>query len=67
MPRMNGMEATKLIKEEFPAIRVLIWSGYVSPAVISEARRVGADGYFLKDSSLEELVVAVRAMHHGEP
>jgi two-component system, NarL family, response regulator NreC len=67
MPRINGMEATKLIKEEFPAIKVLIWSGYVSPDVISEARRVGADGYFLKDSSLEELVVAVRAMHQGEP
>jgi DNA-binding NarL/FixJ family response regulator len=39
----------------------------VSPGVISEARRVGADGCFLKGSGLEEILVAVRAMHQGEP
>ena len=63
MPRMNGLQATKLIKEQFPGIKVLILSGDESTGVILEARRVGADGYILKGSGLEELVAAVRAMH----
>jgi DNA-binding NarL/FixJ family response regulator len=67
MPRMDGLQATKLIKEEFPEIKVLIVSSYDSPGIISEARRVGGDGYFLKGSDLEELLEAVRAMHQGEP
>lgn len=67
MPRMNGLEATKLIKEQFPETKVLMVSNDDSPSVISEARRVGADGYFLKGSDLDELLAAVRAMHQGEP
>jgi DNA-binding NarL/FixJ family response regulator len=63
MPRMNGLQATKLIKEQFPEIKVLILSGDESTGIILEARRVGADGYFLKGSGLEEIVAAVRAMH----
>jgi two-component system, NarL family, response regulator NreC len=67
MPRLDGLQATKLIKEEFPAVKVLIVSSYESPGVISEASRVGADGYVLKGSSLEELLQAVREMHQGKP
>jgi DNA-binding NarL/FixJ family response regulator len=67
MPRINGLQATKSIKEEFPEIKVLILSSYESPDIILDARKVGVDGYFLKGSGLEELLATVRAMHQGEP
>ena len=66
MPRVNGLKATQTIKEELPKTKVLIVSAYEDPLFISEAVRVGADGYVLKLSPLSELLDAIRRVLRGE-
>src|SRR5918993_3137900 len=60
MPKVNGLEATQMIKEELPTTKVLIWSAYEDPLLTSEAVRAGADGYVLKLSLVQELLDAIR-------
>ena len=66
MPKMNGFEATQMIKEELPTTKVLIWSAYEDPLLVSDAVRAGADGYVLKLSPVQELVDAIRGVLGGE-
>ena len=66
MPRVNGLKATQTIKEELPKTKVLIVSAYEDPLFISQAVRVGADGYVLKLSPLSELLDAIRRVLRGE-
>lgn len=66
MPKMNGFEATQMIKEELPTTKVLIWSAYEDPLFVSEAVRAGADGYVLKLSLLQEQLAAIRGVLGGE-
>src|SRR5829696_1904601 len=66
MPKMNGLEATRTIKEELPTTKVLIVSAYEDPGLDSEAVRAGADGYVLKLSLVQELVAAIRGVLRGE-
>ena len=66
MPKVNGLEATQTIKEELPTTKVLIWSAYEDPLVVSDAVRAGADGYVLKLSPVQELVDAIRGVLRDE-
>jgi DNA-binding NarL/FixJ family response regulator len=66
MPKVNGFEATRIIKEELPTTKVLIVSAYEDPLLVSEAVRAGADGYVLKLSPMQELVDAIRGVLGGE-
>ena len=66
MPKVNGLEATRTIKEELPTTKVLIVSAYEDPRLDSEAVRAGADGYVLKLSPLLELLDAIRGVLRGE-
>jgi DNA-binding NarL/FixJ family response regulator len=67
MPRVNGFEATRQIKEERGATRVLIVSNYENVGFISEAMRAGAEGYIPKLTPLNEFLKAVRGALEGEP
>jgi DNA-binding NarL/FixJ family response regulator len=66
MPKVNGLEATRTIKEELPTTKVLIVSAYEDPLFVSEAVRAGADGYVLKLSPVQELLDAIRGVLRGE-
>jgi DNA-binding NarL/FixJ family response regulator len=66
MPKMNGLGATQTIKEELPTTKVLIWSAYEDPLLVSEAVRAGADGYLLKFSLMQEQLEAIRGVLRGE-
>ena len=66
MPTVNGLEATQMIKEELPTTKVLIWSAYEDPVLVSESVRAGADGYVLKLSPVQELLDAIRGVLRGE-
>ena len=66
MPKVDGLEATQIIKEELPTTKVLIVSAYEDPLLTSEAVRAGADGYVLKLSVVQELVDAIRGVLRGE-
>ena len=67
MPRMNGFEATRLIKEELCETKVLIMSAYDNDGFVLEAMRAGAEGYVLKLAPLREILEAVRGVLKGEP
>lgn len=66
MPKMNGIEATTKIKEEFPEISVLILTAHVDQRVLLDAVRAGAAGYVLKGDDNDKLLGAVRAVLNGE-
>jgi len=66
MPRVDGFEATRRIKEEVGTTKVLIMSAYNDHEYVSEAIRAGAEGLVLKLASLKELHEAVREVLCGE-
>jgi DNA-binding NarL/FixJ family response regulator len=65
MPVMNGVEATGIIKEKNPAIKIIMLSTYDEDDYVREALRHGAVGYLLKDISPTELIAAIRALQSG--
>ena len=65
MPNMNGLEATKLIRSEFPTTRVLILTVHTNKEYVLQIIRSGAQGYVLKDASPAELVRAVESVDGG--
>jgi DNA-binding NarL/FixJ family response regulator len=66
MPRLNGFDATRRLKVELPATKVLILSGHEDPFFRSEAAKAGADGYGLKLASLQEIRETIRRVLQGE-
>ena len=66
MSKVNGFEATRIIKEELPPTKVLLVSAYKGEALTSKAIVAGADGYLLKLCPLQELLEAIRAVIQGE-
>jgi len=66
MPGMSGIDLTRLIKTNYPAIRVLILSMYNSEEFIFNAINAGAKGYLPKNTSRKELIDAIRAVVRGE-
>lgn len=65
MPIMDGVESTKIIKERYPDIKVLILTTFNEDEYIFEGLKNGADGYLLKDISSEELVRAIETVYEG--
>ncbi len=66
MPIMNGIHATKEIKEKYPDTKVLVLTTYDADAWLFDAIRNGADGYLLKDTSREMLIDAIQEVHEGK-
>ena len=60
MPELDGIEATRRIKERFPHIKVLVLT--VHDAYIDMALAAGADSYLLKDSGRQKLLQAIREL-----
>lgn len=65
MPVMDGVEATRIIKEKYPKVKVLILTTFDDDEFIIEALKGGAVGYILKDLSSEKLVTAIIDAHNG--
>src|ERR687893_836220 len=66
MPVMDGLEATRRIKEEMPRVGVVMVTMHENPDYLFEAIKAGAAGYVLKDASGERLLGAVRRTLEGE-
>src|SRR6185437_6747812 len=66
MPRMGGVEATRIIKREFPHIGIIALTMYEEQQYIFDLVRAGATGYLLKDSDSAQIVAAIRAIYRGE-
>lgn len=67
MPKMNGIEATKIIKHEFPHIGIVALSSYDEESLILDMLNAGAKGYLLKNTGKQELKEAVKAVYKDEP
>lgn len=65
MPKMNGVQATRLICQQFPQIKILVLSTYDGDEWVFDAIRAGASGYLLKDAPREELVAALMHVAQG--
>jgi DNA-binding NarL/FixJ family response regulator len=66
MPIMNGVEATKIIKEKYPHIKILILTTFNEDEYIFEGLNNGADGYILKSVSSKELVNNIKTVYKGD-
>jgi|LGVF01.1.fsa_nt_gb DNA-binding NarL/FixJ family response regulator len=65
MPRMNGVEATKLIKEYDSEMKVIVLTTFKDEEFIKEAIMNGAMGYLLKDESPDEIIKAIKTVYEG--
>ncbi|NCB02252.1 MAG: response regulator transcription factor [Spirochaetia bacterium] len=62
---MNGIEATKIIKEKYPTINILILTIFEEKEKIVQAIRAGASGYVLKNCDPRDLVSQIKSVFHG--
>ncbi len=66
MPILSGVATTKIIKEKYRNIKVLILSMYNTEKFVHNVIEIGADGYILKNKGKEELVTAIKYIMEGE-
>lgn len=66
MPGMSGIEATKIITEKYPTIKIIILSMFTSEEFIQKAIAAGAKGYLPKNTSKQELLEAITKVYQGE-
>lgn len=65
MSGLNGIEATRRILDELPATRVIMLSMHADQRFVTESLRAGAMAYVLKDSTITELLGAIRTVSRG--
>lgn len=65
MPRLNGIEVVRRLREALPATKVLVLTMHQEDEYVLQAVRAGASGYLVKDSAAAELLAAVRSVHAG--
>src|SRR5438477_11407979 len=65
MPRLNGLEASRQIRKEFPDTRVLFLSAHSDDAYVEQVTQLGAAGFLLKQTSSHVLATAIREVQKG--
>ncbi|WP_017209224.1 response regulator transcription factor [Clostridium beijerinckii] len=65
MPVMDGVKATKIIKEKYTNIKVIILTTFNEDEYIFDGIRNGADGYILKDAGSDEITKAIKTAYNG--
>lgn len=65
MPNLNGIEATKQIKEINPGIKIIIYSMYSDKEFVIDLFKAGISAYVLKEDPLSDLVLALQAVRNG--
>ncbi|MCY7353371.1 MAG: response regulator transcription factor [Cytophagaceae bacterium] len=66
MPKIDGIEALKTMKTDFPETKVIVFTSYDQPKLLREIRAMGAEGYLLKSSTSTVLKAAIAAVASGE-
>lgn len=66
MPVLDGIEATRQIKAQHKAAKILVLTSFATDDKVFPAIKAGALGYLIKDTGPEELVQAIRQVHRGE-
>ena len=65
MPKMDGVQCTKIIKENYPQIKIIILTTFDDDEYVFNALKYGASGYLLKGVSMDELSDAIRTVYSG--
>ena len=65
MPVMDGVAATRTIREKHPNVKILVLTTFDEDEYIVQAMQAGASGYLLKDAPTEQLAAAIRSVHNG--
>ncbi len=66
MPKINGIEATKKIRQLYPEIKILALTMFDDTLYVSEMIKAGASGYLLKNAGKSELITAITTVYKGE-
>jgi DNA-binding NarL/FixJ family response regulator len=66
MPLLNGLEATRQIRKDFPDTKVVILSAHSDDAYVEQVAALGAAGFLLKQTSSHELATAIREVQKGK-
>ncbi len=66
MPGMDGIATTRVLRQRYPQIKVLVLTSFQNGDLVRSALEAGAIGYLLKDMSIDELAQAVRASRTGQ-
>ena len=66
MPRLDGIAATRIFKERWPAVHVVILTTFDDRELIHAGLQAGAQGYVLKDITAEQLATTIRAVAQGQ-
>jgi len=66
MPELDGVEATRQIKDRQPEVRIVVLTMHADQDILTEAIRAGANGYLVKDCSTDEIALAIDAVAAGE-
>jgi NarL family two-component system response regulator LiaR len=67
MPGMDGVEATRAIRERYPDTQIIALTSFKEKELVEGALQAGAIGYLLKNVSADELSTAIRKANSGEP
>lgn len=62
MPRLKGLEAARIIKEQYPEIKIMILTMHREKTFFHKAREIGVNGYVLKDEADTALNAAIQAV-----
>jgi DNA-binding NarL/FixJ family response regulator len=65
MPIMDGVAATREIKQRFPCVNVLVLTTFDDTEYVIQAMQYGASGYLLKDTPIKDLVQVIQLIHKG--
>lgn len=65
MPEMDGVNATKVIKDKYPNLKIIILTTFNEDEYIFEGLKNGADGYILKDVKSDEIVKGIKTVYSG--
>ena len=66
MPKMDGVQCTKIIKENYPEVKIIILTTFDDDEYVYNALKFGASGYLLKGVSMDELENAIKTVYSGK-
>ncbi len=66
MPILDGISATQKIKAQFPKVKIIALSMFDQQDAVKQMLDAGADGYILKNASLNEVVTAIKTLYQGK-
>ena len=65
MPGIDGIATTRMIREQYPDVKILILTSFSTQDLVHQAIEAGANSYILKDASTEEIINSIRLTYHG--